>query len=258
VKLSDITVLILSFNEEANIGRILDALQDFPEIVVIDSGSTDGTIAVVRERKNARLVMRAFDDHAKQWNFGLSQCNPNRPFVLALDADYRATPAFVAELKALEGAPDIDGYRVSFRYCVHGEPLRGSLYPPVVALFRRSKGRYVQTGHTQRLVLSGGIANISAPILHDDRKTLSRWISSQARYARLEAAYLLDKKRNEVRLSDRLRLALWPAPLIAFVYTLIVKGCVFDGWRGWYYALQRLFAETLISLELVDRKLKQS
>lgn len=256
MNLADICVLILTFNEEANIGRTLDALWDFPEVLVVDSGSTDATVAVVNERKNARVVVRPFDNHASQWNFGISQCNPSRSFILALDADYRLTPEFIAELESLDDGMQIDGYRVSFRYCVHGTALRGSLYPPVVALFRRSKGQYVQFGHTQRLVISGRVADIGAPILHDDRKTLSRWISSQTRYARLEADYLLNKEPGDLRLSDRLRLALWPAPLAVLFYTLFFKGCILDGWRGWYYALQRVFAETLISLELVDRKFR--
>ena len=50
----------------------------------------------------------------------------------------------------------------------------------------------------------------------------------------------------------------WPAPLAAVVYTLVCKGCVLDGWPGWYYALQRLLAETMIALEIIDRRLRRS
>jgi hypothetical protein len=48
----------------------------------------------------------------------------------------------------------------------------------------------------------------------------------------------------------------WPAPLAVFFYTLLIKGCVFDGWPGWYYVLQRAFAEILIALEIIDRRLR--
>ena len=48
----------------------------------------------------------------------------------------------------------------------------------------------------------------------------------------------------------------WPAPIAAFFYTLLVKGCVFNGWRGWYYALQRVVAEAMIALEIGDRRLR--
>jgi hypothetical protein len=47
----------------------------------------------------------------------------------------------------------------------------------------------------------------------------------------------------------------WLAPLLVLPYVLFVKGCILDGRAGWYYALQRLFAETMIALELLDRRL---
>jgi hypothetical protein len=58
--------------------------------------------------------------------------------------------------------------------------------------------------------------------------------------------------------TDRIRLMAWPAPIGAFLYTLFVKGCLLDGWAGWYYALQRCTAEVLLALELVDRRLTGS
>jgi hypothetical protein len=63
--------------------------------------------------------------------------------------------------------------------------------------------------------------------------------------------------RKALRRNDRVRLAAWPAPIAVFIYALICKGCLLDGWRGWYYALQRLFAETLIALEIIDRRLRR-
>jgi hypothetical protein len=48
---------------------------------------------------------------------------------------------------------------------------------------------------------------------------------------------------------------IWPAPLLVFLYTLFAKGCILDGWAGWSYALQRLLAETMLALELCERKI---
>jgi hypothetical protein len=48
----------------------------------------------------------------------------------------------------------------------------------------------------------------------------------------------------------------WPAPIAVLLYVLFVKRCVLDGWPGWYYALQRLFAETLLALEIIDRRFR--
>jgi hypothetical protein len=94
-------------------------------------------------------------------------------------------------------------------------------------------------------------------IFHDDRKSLSHWFNSQQRYAKKEAEYLLASDRTALRGTDKIRLAAWPAPLGIFLYTLVLKGCLLDGWPGWYYALQRLLAETLIALEIVERRLLQ-
>jgi hypothetical protein len=60
--------------------------------------------------------------------------------------------------------------------------------------------------------------------------------------------------RKALRTSDKIRLVAWPAPIGVFLYTLIFKGCLLDGWPGWYYALQRLLAEILIALEIIDRR----
>ena len=174
---------------------------------------------------------------------------------MALDADYVLSLELIAELKALRPASDVEAYWISFHYCVKGRPLRGTLYPPVLALFRRDSGRYVQQGHTQRLVVEGQTGRLKAKIFHDDRKPLSRWLASQQRYARLEADYLLGADPITLGRSDRIRRMGWPAPPLAFLYTLIVKRCLLDGWPGWLYVLQRTLAETMIALEIVDRRM---
>ena len=254
--LDHVSVLILTYNEASNIERTLDALRPFPEIVVLDSESTDETIAIAKRYSNVRLESRRFDTHAAQWGHGLEKCGITRPWVLALDADYVLPTALVAEIAALEPAQSVSGYRASFAYCVGGRRLRASLYPPSVVLYRRSGARYEQTGHTQRVVVAGSIEALRSQIDHDDRKPLSRWFASQQRYAALEAEHLKGLAGADLRPTDRIRLMAWPAPVLVFFYTLLVKRCVLDGWAGWYYVLQRTLAEVLIALELTGRRLK--
>jgi hypothetical protein len=104
-------------------------------------------------------------------------------------------------------------------------------------------------------MLSGTIGTLTGKIYHDDRKPLSRWFVSQQRYARAEAEHLLSDE-SRLRRADRIRRMAWPAPILIFFYTLLVKGCLFNGWPGWFYALQRTLAETMIALEIIDRRLK--
>jgi hypothetical protein len=101
----------------------------------------------------------------------------------------------------------------------------------------------------------GDILPLTGVIYHDDRKPIARWYISQQRYAHTEAKHLLTSDRNSLSRADRIRLAGWPAPAAILIYTLIFKGCLIDGWPGWFYSLQRLLAETLIALEIIDRRL---
>ncbi|MEQ1842210.1 MAG: glycosyltransferase family 2 protein [Verrucomicrobiales bacterium] len=256
MNLSDITPLVLTFNEEPNIGRCLEQLRWAERVVVIDSGSTDNTIAICREFPNVQAVHRAFDNHTAQWNFGLDQISSN--WVLTLDADYMITDEFIAELRALdvsESPSPARAWSVGFHYVLAGKQLRGTLYPPRLVLFERRTHRYEQDGHTQILKTSGPSGLLKSRLNHDDRKPLSRWLDSQRKYAALEA----DKLSREIPGSgaaDHLRKMIWPAAPAAFLYTLFFKGLILDGWPGIFYALQRTYAELLLSLELLDRRIK--
>jgi glycosyltransferase involved in cell wall biosynthesis len=250
---NDITVLILTYNEEANIARTLAALARFSEVIIIDSHSSDRTCEIAGLHQNVRVVKRAFDRHADQWNFGLAHCG--RTWVLALDADFVVPPDLVDEIMALPSSSTLAGYRVCFRYCIYGKPLSAALYPPVIALFRRECTTYVQEGHTQRAMVDGKIGALRGMIDHDDRKPLSRWFASQQKYSQLEAEHLLEKPRDRLRSTDRIRLMGWPAPILVFVHTLLIKRCLFDGWPGWLYVLQRAVAEAMIALALIDHRL---
>jgi glycosyltransferase involved in cell wall biosynthesis len=252
--LENVDVLVLTYNEAPNIGRTLAALSRFPEVVVLDSGSSDGTAEIVGGFPNARLSTRRFDGHASQWTYGLTGSGLRRPWVLALDADYLVSPTLVDEISRLEPPAMVAGYRSSFRYCINGRPLSGTLYPPVVVLYRRAKASYVQSGHTHRVAIEGDIADLTGRIDHDDRKPLARWLASQQSYARLEAEHLLRLPRSALRSTDRIRLTGWAGPPLVFFYTLIWKRCIFDGWPGWFYVLQRTLAETMIALELLERR----
>jgi glycosyltransferase involved in cell wall biosynthesis len=251
--LDQITPMILTLNEEPNIGRTLSRLTWAKRILVVDSGSTDQTLDIVRAFPQVVTVYRGFDTAAAQCNFGLAQIETE--WVLSLDADYVLSEGLIEEISRLDPGGDIGGYWVKFVYLVFGRPLRASLYPPRAVLYRRSRAIYVDEGHAQRVSIQGRLATLRQPIYHDDRKPLARWFNSQARYASLEATHLLALGRGHLRRADRIRLLILPAPILIFFYTLLIKRCVLDGWPGWYYAFQRVCAETMLSIELIDRRL---
>jgi len=255
VNLSDITVLILTYNEEANIGRTLRQLTWAKRIVVVDSGSTDKTLEIAAAIPQVEVIHRPFDDFASQCNYGLSQISTE--WVLSLDADYELSDAFISEVTALEPQLDLDGYQARFIYRIYGRSLRASLYPPRTVLYRKLSASYHNEGHGHRVGVKGSVGLLKSPIYHDDRKPLSRWFSSQQHYAREEAAHLLKCGDGPLSRIDRLRLMGWPAPLLVFVYSLLLKRCILDGWPGWLYVMQRVLAEIMLTIEIVDRRLRQ-
>jgi glycosyltransferase involved in cell wall biosynthesis len=250
--LAQVTPLVITFNEAANIERTLSRLAWARRIVVVDSGSTDETLAIVRGFPQAEVIQRPFDSFARQCNFGLAQIRTE--WALSLDADYELSDALVREMAALD--PEAaDGYQARFAYRVWGRPLRGALYPPRTVLYRVAAARYADEGHGHRVSVSGKVRPLNGVIYHDDRKPLARWLDSQKRYAHAEARHLLAAAPAELSGRDRVRRMAWPAPLLVFAYVLVVKGCLLDGWPGWFYALQRLLAEVMIALEVIDQRM---
>jgi glycosyltransferase involved in cell wall biosynthesis len=250
--IKDITPLVITYNEEANVARTLDRLRWAQRIVVIDSGSTDETLKIVRSYRQVDLFHKEFKDFASQCNFGIVRVNT--PWVLSLDADYELSDELIAELHDLHPDSAAAGFRVRFVYRVFGRSLRGTLYPPRTILYRKDGAFYRNEGHGHRIIVVGKVMSLTGVIFHDDRKPLARWFSAQQRYARDEAEHLLASNRKALGVSDRIRLAAWPAPFAVFLYTLVVKGCLLDGWPGWYYALQRLLFETMLALHLIERR----
>jgi hypothetical protein len=254
--LDQITPLILTHNELSNIERTLSKLAWAKRIVVIDSFSTDGTLDILRCDPRVAVFTHEFVDFAGQCNFGLTQIES--AWVLSLDADYELSDELLDELGRLVPAETVAGYRARFVYRIHGRSLRGTLYPPRIILYRGERGFYRQEGHAHRVSVDGDVVPLRGVVYHDDRKNLSRWLAAQQRYAADEADYLLDGTTGRsLTRADRIRLMGWPAPIAALVYVLFVRGCILDGWPGWYYALQRLLAETLLALEILDRRLRR-
>lgn len=250
-----ITAVLLTFNESPNIARTLSRLTWVAEIVVVDSGSTDDTVAIAAAHPRVRVITRPFTTHAEQWNFAVHDTGVATEWVLALDADFVLTDALVSELQALEPGDATDGYWAAFDYCIGGRALRGAAYPPIVVLYRRALARYEQDGHAQRVRVAGRLGWLSGHIHHDDRKPLSQWLAAQARYMRLEVEKLTGTPSAALSRIDRLRRLLVVMPPAMFVYCYVVRGGALDGLAGLYYALQRSAAELILSMYLVEHRL---
>ncbi len=246
--LDRITPLILTRDEEANIGRTLTQLAWAREVIVVDSLSTDGTVSIAQQFANVRFLSRPFDSHAEQWTFGIEQVRT--PWVLTLDADYFVPDAFVRELASLEPPPDVAGYEAGFLYAIEGRTLRSALYPPRVVLLRRGAFAFWQDGHTQRVRVDGRVERLGVPLIHDDRKDLRRFLDRQKKYMREEAAKLRATPWKALPASGRIRKLRVVAPFVTLLYALLGKRTILDGRAGLRYAAERFLAEAVLSIEL--------
>jgi glycosyltransferase involved in cell wall biosynthesis len=247
----EVTPVILTRDEEPNIERTLRQLQWAGEVVVCDSGSTDATLRIARGFPNVRVFPRSLDTLADQWTAATAQARTE--WVLTLDADYFVPEALIAEIAALRPEAKTGGYEASFTYAVGGKPLRASLYPPRAVLLRRGAYAFFMDGHTQRVRVTGVVAPLRTRIVHDDRKSLARFIARQRRYMRDEAAKLRAAPPGTLNAAARLRKLRVLAPFVIPFYTLFAKGLIRDGWTGLHYTFERTLAELILSIELFRR-----
>ena len=252
MELRDITPVILTFDEEANIERTLRQLTWAREVVVLDSGSSDRTVTIAKRFPNVRVVQRPFDTHAQQWSAAVAEART--PWVLTLDADYVVPDAVTQEIASLpEPMRGIDGFESGFVYAVGGSPLAGSLYPPRVVLLRVGHCTFRQDGHTQRVDVDGEVRKLRARIIHDDRKPFGRFVARQRRYMRQEASKLRSTPWRELNAAGRIRKLRVVAPFAVVGHTLFAKRLWRDGFPGFRYAFERFVAEVVLAAEMWRR-----
>jgi glycosyltransferase involved in cell wall biosynthesis len=245
--LDQITPVVLTRDEEANIARTLGQLTWAAEVIVVDSLSTDRTVEIAKRFPNVRVLSREIDTIAGQSNHGIAAART--PWILLLDADYFVTPELIDELRAL--TPTRDAYVIAFTYAIGGKPLRASLYPPRIVLFHRDHVRVWQDGHTPRFTPDAEPGSLRGRIIHDDRKDFRRFLQRQRRYMHEEAEKLRSADPKTLNAAARVRKLIVVAPFAVVLHTLFVRGVILDGVAGLRYTLERFLAELMLSWELL-------
>lgn len=249
--LDSITPVLLTFNEAPNIARTLSRLNWAKDIVVVDSGSTDATLRILQSHPRVRVYRRAFDNHPAQWRYAIQETGIRTPWVLRLDADYQLTDGLIGELASLRPDPSTAAYQVNFDYAIFSHKLLSSLYPPKPVLLRQGRYSISDFGHTEGWIVHGPVARLKGRIVHDDWKPVNDWAIAQIRYMQREETKL---RTRRTRLRDWLRLHPPLMPVAIFFYCLFLKGLLFSGRAGIMYTLQRVTAETILALFILERK----
>jgi glycosyltransferase involved in cell wall biosynthesis len=200
-----LTVLIPCKNERTNIGPCLDsvaALAD--ELLVADSGSTDGTLEYVRARGDCRIIEREYRYSGDFKNWAIPQAA--HEWVLILDADERVTAELAAELRAvLDHGAEYDGYWIGRSNHLMGRRVRYTDWARdrLVRFFRRDFGRYVgPSDHGDVRVTTGRLGSLNAPLDHYTLWSWSQYLVKFDRYTRVQAEqwYAAGRKASWQRL----------------------------------------------------------
>lgn len=247
--------MVLTYDEEPNIERTLESLRWASDVIVVDSGSTDQTEQIARSFPNVRWYFRRFDRHVAQWEHGIHQTGIATEYILALDADMQVTSPLLKEIEETFLSGGFEGGVIPFKYQYHGKALAGSLCPPQLRLFKRIEVRVAQPDHTQRFSVAGSIYKFRSSLIHDDRKSVERWVASQLSYQLLNEKELSNGGRRRMR--DRLR-HIGIMPPIVGLLAYVRAGGPFRGAAAARYAYERTVAEGLLAIRLMDARLKAS
>ena len=267
------SVVVLTLNEERNIGACLGSLDGFDDCYVLDSGSTDATLKITA-RHGATAATNPFTSFAQQRNWAHDHLPLQHGWVLHLDADERMTPELTEEIASVIRADTgkLGGYHIAERTLLRGGWLRhAGQYPRFQArLVHRARMRFVDHGHGQRESSSLTFGTLVNPYDHlAFSHGLEHWLRKHAGYASKEAAQILSSSGGGESLMSRLfstnamqrRRALKQIamhmpmrPLLRFLHILIVNRGILDGRAGWEYArMMRVFQE-MIDLALIEAR----
>lgn len=268
----EVSVLILTKNEEQDLPGCLESVSWSDDIHVLDSGSTDCTREIAHQH-GATVTVRPFDGYASQRNFGL-----RLPFihkwVLILDADERVPEELAKEIATfVKTAPLTTGAaRIRRRDIWWGRWLKhAQISPFYVRLARLGSTRYEREVN-EVMVVDGDIADLTNHFDHHPfSKGLDHWIAKHNIYSRMEAQVIargdirpswkkafLDPDFNNRRFHQKALFYRMPGrPFIKLGYMLLARRAFLDGWPGIRYAILQAIYEYFIVLktkEILDKQ----
>lgn len=200
-----LTCLIPCKDERLNIRACIESFQSIAdEILIADSGSTDGTLEIVQDVGGCRIVEREYRTSGDFKNWAIPQAE--NEWILLVDADERVTPELAEEIEAVLAAPKHDGYWIFRDNHFMGHPVKhcGWNHDKVLRLFRRDLGRYEgPSDHGEVQISTGSVGKLKSRFLHYTVWTYDQLFKKFHRYTMLQAQQWYDqgKKPNLARLT---------------------------------------------------------
>ncbi len=222
---SSLSAVLITRNAAAQLPACLASLSFCDEIVVVDSGSDDGTVAIAQAR-GVRVLHQDWLGFGPQKQFAVDQASHD--WVLCIDADERVGDALRASIETVLTAPGRHAYRFPRcnrflgRYLRHGEG-----YPDwSLRLFDRRHARWSDDAVHEKVLTDATVGDLAGDLLHDSAETIETYLAKQDRYTTLaaEAAVARGKRATVAHLLF--------SPLIRFVKFYFVRLGFLDGWPG--------------------------
>lgn len=222
-----LSVIVITHNEQANIGDCLKSLDFADEIVVVDSASTDHTVEIARTFGAQVHVTEDWPGFGPQKNRALALAKGQ--WVLSLDADERVNDALRADIMAAiacDTGPDVYRMPRRSRYC--GQFMQHSGWSPdyVVRLFRRGSAKFSNDLVHEKLMVQGKVGDLKAPLLHLSFPDFESVLDKANRYSTAGAQAMYLKGRN-ASLFGAIGHGLW-----AFFRTYVIRRGFLDGQLG--------------------------
>jgi glycosyltransferase involved in cell wall biosynthesis len=247
-----ITVIVSVKNEELNLPSCLDKLVRLDQIIVVDSGSTDQTMAIAASKGAEVLQFHWNGKFPKKRNWALKNANIKHEWVLFLDADEFVTDAFIDEIALKTQDDNYTGFTIQFENYFMGKQLRYGYGFKKSALFKRSKGAYEKIEEDlwshldmevhEHPIIEGLVGVVNAKVVHKDFKDLDHYIAKHNAYSTWEAKrYLQLKEGNngQLSLNQKIKYGLLNTgllPVVYFVGAYFLKLGFLDGKEGFYLA----------------------
>ena len=226
-----LSVAIIALNEEERLRACLESVAWVDEIVVVDSGSGDKTMAIAREFTD-RVLFHPWAGYGAQKNFAAEQCRGE--WILSLDADERVPDELREEIAAILVAdPPAAGFLVPRKNYFQARFIRhGGWYPDYqLRLFRRGRGRFAPVAVHESVRVDGPTARLRTPLVHESYRGVGDFVVRAQRYAELAARQLASEGRGGSAQDLLLR------PLSRFLVMYVLRLGFLDGWRGFVLAV---------------------
>ena len=280
IKRSQLSVIILTYNEKENIAQALDSVISWSdEVIILDSYSVDGTLDIVSNYE-CNLYQHNFENFSKQRNYALKDIPIKNEWILFLDADEWVTEELKVEIDAfLESNPTENGAYLNRKFLWMGKWIKRGYYPTwTLRLFRHKESYCEDRSVNEHIVVSGELTKLKNHYIHQDQKSIGDWISKHNARATLEAdeLYKRDCKiiqkeisvklfGNQVERKRWIRYYFWEKipilirPILYFLFRYVFKMGFLDGKRAFtYHFLQALWFPMLIDIKYLEKKLKKN